>query len=84
MPGVVEPVYSPYHGTVEKVLTMKANRVYEWERLFLIKTKNGLVEEVSVGISGHIISVDVKQGENVTPDTVLAKIEDDFTITGCD
>jgi biotin carboxyl carrier protein len=81
---VEEVVFSPYSGTVETVLTEESNHVYEWERLFLIKTKSGKIEEISIGISGYITSLPVKKGQVVNTHTVLATIQDDMLITGSD
>jgi len=84
LPRIEETVYSPCSGTVEKVFTEKDCHVYEWERLFLIKAHNGKIEEVSVGISGHITSLNVKDGQKVDAETALAVIKDDLIITGSD
>lgn len=81
---VYELVYSPCSGTIEKVLTGESNHVYEWEKLFVIKKNNGSKEEICIGISGHITSLYVKEGEVVNPLTVLATIQDDLIITGSD
>jgi hypothetical protein len=81
---VEEVIFSPYAGTVETVLTEEKNHVYEWERLFLIKTKNGKIEEISIGISGYITSLPVKKGQVINTQTVLATIQDDLLITGSD
>ncbi|MGG1674400.1 hypothetical protein ACIFOT_01495 [Neobacillus sp. NRS-1170] len=84
MQKVKETIYSPCSGTVEKVLTKENNHVYEWEKLFQIKTHNGKIEEISIGISGHITSLHVKKGQRVTKETSLAIIQDDLLITGSD
>lgn len=84
MQRVEETIYSPCTGIVEKVLTKENNHVYEWEKLFLIKTNNGKMEEISVGISGYITSLNVKDGQKVTDQTALATIQDDLLITGSD
>ncbi|SHS10462.1 Uncharacterised protein [Mycobacteroides abscessus subsp. abscessus] len=81
---VYECIYSSCSGKVEKVLTGENNHVYEWEKLFVIKKNNGTTEEISIGISGHITSLHVKEGEVVNPLTVLATIQDDLIITGSD
>jgi hypothetical protein len=79
-----EAIFSPCSGTVESVLTEENNHVYEWEKLFLIKTQNGRIEEISVGISGYIKSLPIKKGQVVNSQTVLATIQDDLLITGSD
>ncbi|MCM3600846.1 hypothetical protein M3175_08895 [Robertmurraya korlensis] len=81
---VYEFIYSPCSGTIERVLTGESNHVYEWEKLFVIKKNNGSTEEICIGISGHITSLYVKEGEVVNPLTVLATIQDDLIITGSD
>ncbi|MCM2533174.1 hypothetical protein NDK43_13170 [Neobacillus pocheonensis] len=79
-----ETIYSPWSGTVEVVLTRKNNHVYEWEKLFLIKTNSGRMEEISIGISGYITSLRVGSGQKINSDTILATIQDDLLITGSD
>jgi pyruvate/2-oxoglutarate dehydrogenase complex dihydrolipoamide acyltransferase (E2) component len=81
---IEETIYSPYSGTVERVLTKESNHVYEWEKLFLIKTNSGALEEVSIGISGFITSLNVKEGHEVDSQTVLAILQDDLLPTGSD
>ncbi|NRD78300.1 hypothetical protein HPT25_13085 [Bacillus sp. BRMEA1] len=81
---VEEPIYSPCAGTVERVYIKENTHVYEWEKLLLIKGNNGSVEEVAIGVSGHIKSLHVNVGEMVGPQTVLAVIKDDLLITGSD
>jgi multidrug efflux pump subunit AcrA (membrane-fusion protein) len=60
------------------------NHVYEWEKLFLIKTNSGRIEEISIGISGYITSLHVETGQKVNSETILATIRDDLLITGSD
>ncbi|WP_408009977.1 biotin/lipoyl-binding protein [Pseudalkalibacillus sp. A8] len=84
MKEIYQTVYSPYYGSVEKVLVNQSSHVYEWETLFLIKTKEQTEVEVSIGVSGYITSVKVAQGQEVTPDTVLSTLRDDLKITGSD
>jgi hypothetical protein len=81
---VEEVIFSPCCGTVETVLTEENDHVYEWEKLFLIKTQNGRIEEISIGISGYITSLPIKKGQEVTTQTALATIQDDLLITGSD
>ncbi len=84
MKEIFQTVYCPYYGSVEKVLVNQSSYVYEWEALFLIKTKEQTEVEVSIGVSGYITSVEVAQGQEVTPDTVLSTLRDDLKITGSD
>ncbi|MBD1380775.1 hypothetical protein [Metabacillus arenae] len=78
------PIYSPCFGKVENILVNETSRIYEWEKLFLIREKNGTVNEITVGISGLIASLEVNENQNVTPNTVLFKIKEDLFITGSD
>lgn len=84
MQAIEETIYSPCAGTVEQVLTTENNHVYEWEKLFLIRKNNGRIEEISIGISGYITSLNIEKGQKVTTNTVLATIQDDLLITGSD
>ncbi|WP_079525749.1 hypothetical protein [Halobacillus hunanensis] len=84
MKEVLQTVYSPCHGSVKKVFVNSSSYVYEWEPLFLIETKEQNEVEVAVGISGDIISLDIVQGQEVTPKTVLTELRDDLEITGSD
>ncbi len=84
MRALIQPIYSPCDGKVENIFVHESSHIYEWEKLFLIKEKNGSVKEVTVGLSGLITSLEVKENQNVTPNTVLAKIKEDLLITGSD
>ncbi|MFC0270642.1 hypothetical protein ACFFIX_04135 [Metabacillus herbersteinensis] len=77
-------IESPYDGIIDKVYISENCHVYEWENLFLIKTASGKIEEISVGASGHITSLEVNQGDHVKRDMLLASLKDDFSITGSD
>ncbi len=70
------PVVSPYYGVVEKVLHPFSSCFYEWDTLFLIRTDDGMVEEIVVDISGHVHSLEVGDGDRVIPGMVLAYIEE--------
>ncbi|MCA0173652.1 hypothetical protein [Bacillus sp. RAR_GA_16] len=84
MNEIVHTISSPYVGTIEEVLTQPLDHVYEWEALFLVKTDEGKLEHVHVGVSGHLLSIEVSEGEEVTPVTVLGTLRDDLLITGSD
>lgn len=77
-------IESPYDGIIEKVYICENCHIYEWENLFLIKTTNGKIEEISVGASGHITSLEVNLGQHVRRNMLLASLKDDFIITGSD
>ncbi|MDQ0340993.1 biotin carboxyl carrier protein [Caldalkalibacillus uzonensis] len=81
---MIHRITSPYEGTIEKVLIQEDSYVYEWEALFLIKTFDGNIQEVDIGASGFIISLEVKKGDWVTVNTTLAYLKDDMVITGSD
>jgi hypothetical protein len=38
---------------------------------FLIREKNGFLKEIRVGMRGLITSLEVKENQNVTPNTLL-------------
>ncbi|MBM7646274.1 biotin carboxyl carrier protein [Scopulibacillus daqui] len=76
--GNKELVTSPSFGTVEKVFVKDDMRVLEWEPLFIIRTENGSLEQIAVGVNGVINSVHVKEGDHVIPGMVMAFIKDDL------
>ncbi|KAB7707141.1 hypothetical protein F9802_09030 [Bacillus aerolatus] len=80
----MQPIYSPCYGKVENILVNKSSYIYAWEKLFLIRDKNGSVNEIRVGMSGVITSLEVKENQDVTPNTVLVKIQEDLFATGSD
>ncbi|UOQ92051.1 hypothetical protein MUO14_16315 [Halobacillus shinanisalinarum] len=84
MKEVLQNVYSPCDGTIKEVFVNRSSYVYEWEPLFSIETKEQKEVEVSIGISGNITSLEISQGQSVTPNTVLTILRDDLEITGSD
>jgi hypothetical protein len=81
---MIYSIYSPYNGRIEKILAFQDSYVYEWEKLFMIRTTDGDLEEITVGISGDIIFSDVTIGQKVNLNTKLCEIKDDMLITGSD
>lgn len=79
-----EVVLSPYYGKVQKISIKNHTRIYEWEPLFLIKTKEGNVETIHISASGRVESIEVQEGDNVIPGMVLAFIKEDTFVTGSD
>ncbi|TCP30025.1 hypothetical protein EV207_107120 [Scopulibacillus darangshiensis] len=75
---------NPYHGVVEKITIEKDERIYEWDPLFTIKTTNGHLETVRVGLCGLIDSLEVGVGDQVKPGMVLAHVNEDLMISGSD
>ncbi len=71
-------------GIVEKVFVEKGTYVHEWEPLFLIKTANGAIKKIEMGVSGVISKVNVEPGERVCSDMTLALLEEDTVSNGCD
>jgi multidrug efflux pump subunit AcrA (membrane-fusion protein) len=69
---------------IEKISIEKDTRVYEWESLFTIRTAEGRFEEVRVGLSGIIQSLEVEVGDEVIPGMVLAYINEDLVASGSD
>ncbi|WP_332631711.1 hypothetical protein [Halalkalibacter flavus] len=77
-------ITSPCKGIIEKVLITEDSYVYEWEKLIFIKTPEGNMEEISVGASGTITSLCIKEGDSVSTESILALLKDDLLITGSD
>lgn len=40
--------------------------------------------EVTVGVSGYVLSVEVTESQIVTNETILLRVEDDMLVTGSD
>jgi len=79
-----EFIVSLYDGIVEEVSIAIHSRIYEWEKLFKIRTVNGNLETIRVGISGKVQSLEVQKGDRVIPGMVLAYIKEDLIASGCD
>ncbi|HEK9102962.1 TPA: hypothetical protein SUB30_004425 [Bacillus pseudomycoides] len=84
MKAVIENVYSPCYGKVEKLFVKGNSYVYEWEKLALIETIDKEKVEVKVGISGDIVLLEVEEGQSITNKTRLIAVRDDMLITGSD
>ncbi|RBW68620.1 biotin/lipoyl-binding protein [Bacillus taeanensis] len=80
---VIEKVLCPCYGKVEEVYVKTDAYVYEWEKLFIIRTAEQ-IEEVSIGVSGKVLRLNIQEGDVVKPDMTLAELEDDFVISGSD
>ncbi|KFM98988.1 hypothetical protein D0U04_24055 [Bacillus clarus] len=80
----IEEIYSSYDGKVEEIFVNESSYVYEWEKLMMIRKNDGMLEEITVGISGHIRLVNIEIGQEINTNTLLLKIEDDLIITGCE
>ncbi|MBC6971120.1 hypothetical protein H9I32_01395 [Bacillus sp. Xin] len=84
MKAVIENVYSPCYGKVEKLFVTESSYVYEWEKLALIETIDKEKVEIKVGISGDIVLLEVEEGQSITNKTRLIAVRDDMLITGSD
>ena len=84
MKTVIEGVYSPCYGKVEKLFVMESSYVYEWEKLALIETIDKQEVEFKVGISGYIESLEVVEGQAIADQKLLITVRDDLLITGSD
>ncbi|KOS30770.1 hypothetical protein ADK17_03740 [Bacillus anthracis] len=84
MKTVIEGVYSPYEGKVEKIFVKETSYVYEWEKLALIETIDKQKVEIKVGISGYIESLEVVEGQAIADQKLLITMRDDLLITGSD
>jgi biotin carboxyl carrier protein len=72
------------NGTIEQVYIQENSYVYEWEKLFLLKTLDGKLIDISIGASGYISEVHVTVRDHVTKNSILAVLQDDFIISGSD
>lgn len=81
---MIEAVYSPCCGKIQTLYVSKDSYVYEWEKLIVIDTPDNNKVEVRVGVSGHVVSMEVTKEQNVTEETLLIKVRDDMIITGCE
>lgn len=79
-----EFVISSCDGVIEEITVSRHSRIYEWEKLFTIRTDSGQLETVSTGISGEIYSLEVQVGDRVIPGMVLAFIKEDLVASGSD
>ncbi len=84
MKTVIECVYSPCYGKVEKLFVKESSYVYEWEKLALIETIDKQKVEIKVGISGYIESLEVVEGQAIADQKLLITMRDDLLITGSD
>ena len=69
-------------GIIEQIYIQEDSYVYEWEKLFLLKTLDGKRMDVSINASGYITKVHVNEGDRVTKNTTLAVLQEDFIISG--
>lgn len=77
-------ITSPCYGKVVRVAIKDAERIYEWEPLFVIRTTAGTVERIQTSMSGKVESLEVQEGDYVIPGMVLAYIKEDLFVTGSD
>lgn len=76
-------IESPCKGFVEKSFVRPSAYVYEWETLFFISAGTEQ-KEISLGASGWIEDLFVKEGDEIDEHTPLAVLKEDFEISGCD
>ncbi|MBU8879989.1 hypothetical protein BGM26_13470 [Bacillus sp. FJAT-29790] len=79
-----EFIISSCYGIIEDISIDIHSRIYEWEKLFTIRTVHGSLETVSVGFSGKVHSLEVQKGDRVIPGMVLAFIKEDLIVSGSD
>ena len=84
MKTVIECVYSPCYGKVEKLFFTESSYVYEWEKLALIETIDKQKVEIKIGISGYIESLEVVEGQSIADQKLLITVRDDLLVTGSD
>ncbi|HFJ9484072.1 TPA: hypothetical protein ACGW66_005089 [Bacillus cereus] len=84
MKTVIECVYSPCYGKVEKLFVTESSYVYGWEKLALIETIDKQKVEIKIGISGYIESLEVVEGQAIANQKLLITVRDDLLVTGSD
>ncbi|WP_227937941.1 hypothetical protein [Alkalihalobacillus deserti] len=77
-------VVSVSNGTIDQVFVNEGDYVYEWEPLFLLKTNEGVLKKIEMGVGGNILSLNVKPGDKVIHDMTLAILREDDLPSGCD
>ncbi|WP_332692190.1 hypothetical protein [Halalkalibacter lacteus] len=77
-------VASVFDGTIDQVFVNEGDYVYEWEPLFQLKTNEGVLKKVEMGVGGNILSLNVKPGDRVIHDMTLAILKEDDQPSGCD
>ncbi len=77
-------ITSPCDGVIEQICVQENCRIYEWDSLFKIRTSDGDLETVSLGLSGLLRSLEVYVGEEVISGMVLAYIAEDLVVSGSD
>jgi hypothetical protein len=69
-------IICPYDGVVVEVCIEETCCFKEWEKLFMIQTKAGVMEVISVGLCAAVQSIEVNEGDEVFPGMVLAFAEE--------
>ncbi|ARK28835.1 hypothetical protein [Halalkalibacter krulwichiae] len=77
-------VASISNGTIDRIFVNEGDYVYEWEPLFQLRTNEGVLKRVEMGVCGEIISLNVKPGDRVIHDMTLAILREDDQPSGCD
>ncbi|MFC0558960.1 hypothetical protein [Halalkalibacter alkalisediminis] len=77
-------VVSVCNGTIDKVFVNEGAYVHEWEPLFLLKTNEGVLKKIELGVGGNVFSLNVKPGDRVIHDMALAILKEDVLPSGCD
>ena len=77
-------VVCPCEGVIEKIFVNHASRVYEWEPMFVIRNGQGNEENITLGVSGEISELHVKENDHVKDGFVLASMKEDDFVTGSD
>jgi pyruvate carboxylase len=79
-----EYVMSSWNGVVEEVAIQEDEKIYEWEKLFTIRTDDGEQKTVAVGICGKVESIEVQKGDRVVPGMVLAFVVEEIYARAAD
>ncbi|MFS0646995.1 hypothetical protein [Siminovitchia sp. 179-K 8D1 HS] len=71
-----EMILSPCDGMLEKVLIHQEADIQRFLTIFKIKKSDGTLYEVKKSYRGNLLSVEVKEGDEILKGMVLAYVED--------
>lgn len=71
-----EMILSPCDGMLEKILIHQEADIQRCSTIFKIKKSDGTLYEVKKSYRGNLLSVEVKEGDEILKGMVLAYVED--------
>lgn len=75
-------IISSCEGIIEEIFINSHSQIYEWEKLFLIRKKDGEHETIMVGFGGKVSSIEVEKGDKVIKGMVLALVKEELLASG--